>query len=170
MSLTLSALVLAAAVLAASWFIARAIARSGTDRLTLQLVAIFAPAIDAVRDNPRALLAWYPVALTARGLFPEAFRRIDAARRATFPFTADEVQSAHARCTAEWLAWERTHDAEYKLKATALEEEIARGPEAGTSVGRARIDAVEREKLERYQQRYEDYIRTAKALQALLDM
>jgi hypothetical protein len=32
---------------------------------------------------------------------------------------------------------------------------------------RARLDAVEREKLETYQRRYEEYVRVAKALQAL---
>ena len=33
---------------------------------------------------------------------------------------------------------------------------------------RARLDAVEREKLDLYQRRYTDYVRVAKALQALL--
>jgi hypothetical protein len=32
---------------------------------------------------------------------------------------------------------------------------------------RAKVDAIEREKLDAYQRRYEEYVRVAKALQAL---
>lgn len=160
--------ILAAAVACAGWAIARAIDRSARERAMLAMIAAFGAAA-AAREDPRALLAWAPVANTARTLFPDAFRRLDAARGARFPFTPDDAHAAHARCTAEWLAWERAHDAEYKLKASALEQEIGRGPDAGTPVGRARIEAVDREKLERYQRRYEEYIRTAKALQALVE-
>ena len=76
------------------------------------------------------------------------------------------VQAAHARWTAEWLAWERTHDAEYKLKAAEIEEELLAS--GGSTVVRGRLDGVEREKLDRYQRRYEEYVRVGKALQALL--
>jgi hypothetical protein len=65
------------------------------------------------------------------------------------------------------LTWERTHDAEYKLRAAALEEEAERAGDARSPVARARIEAVEREKLERYQQRYEEYVSVAKGLAAL---
>jgi hypothetical protein len=34
-------------------------------------------------------------------------------------------------------------------------------------LARARLDAVEREKLELYQRRYEEYVRVSKALQSL---
>ena len=82
-----------------------------------------------------------------------------------FPFSHDRLQSAHAQWTADWLAWERTHDAEYKLKAAVVEQDIA---VAGSSaVLRARLDAVESEKLDLYQRRYQEYVRVAKALQAL---
>jgi len=83
---------------------------------------------------------------------------------ATFPFSTGQVQAAHARWTAEWLAWERTHDAEYKLKAVVLERELAAGESA---IARARLDAVEREKLDLYQRRYQEYVQVAKALQSL---
>ncbi len=44
------------------------------------------------------------------------------ARRARrFPFGPDQIQNAHARWTADWLAWELVHDTEYKLKAAAAE-------------------------------------------------
>jgi len=47
-----------------------------------------------------------------------------------------------------------------------VEQEIAL---AGTSaVLRARLDAVESEKLDLYQRRYQEYVRVAKALQALI--
>ena len=61
--------------------------------------------------------------------------------------------------------WERTHDAEFKLKAAAVESEL--DASGSTPLLRAQLEAVEREKLEQYQRRYEEYVRTAKALQAL---
>jgi hypothetical protein len=55
------------------------------------------------------------------------------------------------------------------LKASSLQEELTRTGEVATPLGRARVAALEREKLERYQDRYQEYIRAAKALQALLE-
>jgi hypothetical protein len=40
--------------------------------------------------------------------------------------------------------------------------------EAGSDLGRATLEAVEREKLELYQRRYEEYVRVGKALHALI--
>ena len=133
---------------------------------TLQVLQTFAPAAREASSDPRAVLAWEPLARTVRQLFPEEFTRLDRASGVTFPFGLDRIQAAHAQWTAEWLAWERTHDAEYKLKAAAVEEEIARSD--GSPVLRARLDAVEREKLDLYQRRYEEYVRVAKALHALI--
>jgi len=131
----------------------------------LQLMAAFAPAIAATERDARALLTWQPIAVSARRLLPAEFAAVDAAAGGTFPFTPDQIRDAHARWTAEWLAWEQAHDAEYKLKAAAAEHDLAAS--GGAPLERARLDAVEREKLERYQRRYEEYIRTAKKLQAL---
>jgi hypothetical protein len=47
-----------------------------------------------------------------------------------------------------------------------IEHEL--GERISSPLGRARLDAVEREKLERYQRRYEEYTRTSKGLQALI--
>ena len=55
------------------------------------------------------------------------------------------------------LAWERKHDAEYKVKAAAVERDLAAS--AGSPVQRARLDAVEKEKLDTYQRRYAEYVR-----------
>ena len=41
------------------------------------------------------------------------------------------------------------------------------GANLATPYGRARLEAVEREKLDRYQQRYEEYTRVSKALKTL---
>lgn len=137
------------------------------DTAILRIVRTVAPAAAGAREDPRQLLAWFPVARACRRLFPDAFTELDVAFGATFPFSPEDVQAAHARWTADWLAWERAHDAEYKLKVAALEEELERRGEQTSPVGRARLQAIEREMLERYQQRYEEYIRTAKALAAL---
>jgi hypothetical protein len=169
MVVLLAALIVSAAIAWAGFRIARAIQESRPDpvrRRVLELLAIFAPAVNAAAGDPRAILVWQPLARIARQLFPEEFRLIDQAAGGPFPFSSDRLQSAHAQWTADWLAWERTHDAEYKLKAAVVEQEIAA---AGTSgVLRARLDAVESEKLDLYQRRYGEYVRVAKALQALL--
>jgi hypothetical protein len=164
----LPSLIIAAAVVVAAVRIAAAVQASRAERSrdrVAQLLSIFAPAVAAATDS-RAILAWQPLARAARSLFPDEFARLDAAAGGGFPFTREHVQAAHAQWTAEWLAWERAHDSEYKLKAAAAEHDLAA---AGPSpLLRARVDAVEQEKLERYQRRYEEYVRVAKALQAML--
>jgi hypothetical protein len=130
------------------------------------LLQTFAPGIAAAQSDPRALLAWQPLARTARQLFPGEFAALDRAAGGAFPFGREQLEAAHSRWTAEWLAWERNHDAAFKLKAALVEDELASS--GGSPLVRARLDAVEREKLDLYQRRYEEYIRTAKALQALL--
>ena len=168
-------MLLAAAVVvaAALWWAAREVAgelRAGRDDAararTLALLDLFAPALRQAQDDPRALLGWQPCAKIARQLFPAECAAIDRAAGGPFPFTPEEIQAAHARWTTEWLAWERAHDASYKLKAAAVEQEIAA---VGASAAlRGRLDAIEQEKLDLYQRRYSEYVRIAKALQALV--
>jgi hypothetical protein len=133
----------------------------------LQIMELLGPGLAACADDPRALLVWQPLATTARKAFPEECALLDASAGGTFPFSIDQLSAAHAKWTTRWLEWERSHDAEYKLKAAAAASELTA---AGSSaLTRARVDAVEQEKLERYQRRYEEYIRTAKALQQLIE-
>jgi hypothetical protein len=132
------------------------------------LLQTFGPAQVAVQQDPRQLLVWYPLAEASRTLYPEAFAAIDAATGGRFPFSRDTIERAHAKVSTEWLGWERAHDEEYRLKGAAVEQEIARSSGEAAVLARARLDRVQHEKIERYQQRYEEYIRTAKALQALL--
>jgi len=94
-----------------------------------------------------------------------AFAAADAAAGGSFPFTPDQIRDAHSQWTAAWLAWEQAHDAEYKRRAA--EAEHALSASGGSPLERARLEAVEREKLETYQRRYEEYIRVARKLQAL---
>lgn len=136
------------------------------DDRVLQLLAIFAPAVAASARDPKALVAWHPLAAMARRLFPEAFAALDRAAGGAFPFSKDQAQNAHAQWTTDWLAWERSHDTEYKLKAAVIQREIAAS--GGSADARARLETIEAEKIESYQRRYEEYIRTARALQALI--
>jgi hypothetical protein len=167
----ISALIVAAAVI---WSgrrgaqVAQAVGRSGgaADRRTAEILALFAPGIDAARRDPRALLTWQPLASIARKLYPAEFAEIDAAAGVRFPFTVEQIQAAHARWSADWLAWERAHDGEFKLRAAAAQEEL--GDRATSHYGRSRLEAIEREKLEQYQRRYEEYTRVSKALQTLM--
>jgi hypothetical protein len=166
-------ILLAAAIVgAAIWWTGRQIvlglqrARDDASReRALSVAQMFAPGIAAAHADPRALLVWQPLAKAARQLCPSEFSTLDAAMGGTFPFTPEQVQAAHAQWTADWLAWERTHDADYKLKAAAAEHELAAS--GGSPIMRARLEAVEREKLDSYQRRYQEYVRVAKALQAL---
>jgi uncharacterized protein with von Willebrand factor type A (vWA) domain len=163
----LGALIVAGAVLWAGQQIVRALSRpNDTDRQSATLLALFAPAVAAAITDPRAVLAWQPLAVTARTLHPREFAEFDRAFGSTFPFSPESIERAHARWTADWLAWERRHDAEFKLKAATVEHEL--GVNATSPFGRARLDAVEQEKLDLYQQHYEEYTRIAKGLQALI--
>jgi len=168
MVLLISAILVAAAIAWGCGLVASELksARSEASRVrTLDVLRLFAPALEAAAGDPRALLVWEPLARIARQLFPDEFASLERASGVAFPFGAERFQAAHAQWTAEWLAWERAHDAEYKLKAAAIEEELARSE--GSAVARAKADVVEREKLEIYQRRYQDYVRVAKALQGL---
>lgn len=165
--LILSALIVAAAVLWAGQQIAGALKRpAGDDAQAAALLALFAPAVAAATGDPRAVLAWQPLAVTARSLYPTQFAEFDRAFGSTFPFSPESIERAHARWTADWLAWERRHDSDFKLKAATVEHEL--GGDVHSSFGRAKLDAVENEKLDLYQQRYEEYTRIAKGLQALI--
>ena len=165
-------LLVAASGAAAAWALWRLVsaARVVQDRdlreRSLRLMALFAPGVAAAVQEPRALLAWQPLADMARKLFPEECAALDGASGARFPFSVEQIQAAHSRWTAEWLVWEQAHDSEYRLKVAEIEATLD-GP-GGSQVARARLDAVEREKLERYQRRYEEYVRVGKAFQALL--
>lgn len=132
----------------------------------LQLLRLFASGVATAAEDPRALLTWQPFASTARRLFPDDFDELDRAAGGTFPFSREQIEAAHARWSTDWLAWEQTHDAEYKLKAAAAEEELRGSP--GSSLLRARVENVEREKLERYQRRYAEYKHVSKALRNLM--
>jgi hypothetical protein len=131
----------------------------------MAIVQLFAPALDAVRDDPRVLLVWQPLARAVRQLYPVESASIDRANGTAFPFGRDMMAAAHARWTSDWLTWEQNHDTDYKLKAAVLHSELAAVGES--AVSRARFEALEREKLALYQRRYEEYTRVAKALQAL---
>jgi hypothetical protein len=143
--------------------------RRGDDLLpgAVQLLQTFAPGIAAAQSDPRAVLVWQPLPLAqiARAMFPKECAALDRAAGGAFPFSRAAIEAAHSRWTAEWLAWERSHDAEFKMKAAVVEHELAAS--GGSPIVRARLEAVEREKIETYQRRYEEYVRAAKALQAL---
>jgi len=128
----------------------------------------FGPALVDVQKDARALLVWQPLAEANRRLFPDAFAALDQVTGRRFPFPKETIEHAHAKWTAQWLTWEKAHDEEYRLKAATVEHEMRGLTGEAATLAKARLQRVQHEKLELYQQRYEDYIRTAKALQALL--
>ena len=174
MQALLAAALVGAAIVAAAWMLGSRIARSRDGAAAdaararrAHLLALFAPGAAASAADARALVTWQPLAAAARAMFPDDFAALDHAAGRPFPFSVDDLQAAHARWSAEWLAWERAHDAEYKLKVAEVEEELHRS--GGSAVIRARLDSVESEKLETYQRRYEEYTRVSKALRALTE-
>ena len=141
-------------------------ATTATHEHAAAMLALFVPALTATQQDPRAFLVWQPIASAARQLFPDAFAALDRATGGAFPFAKERIEAAHSQWTADWLAWELAHDTEYKLKTAAAQHDVAMP--GASPVTRARLDAVEREKLDLYQRRYAEYVRTAKALQALI--
>jgi hypothetical protein len=158
-----------AALIYAAWRVADELRQRRREATLQQLLATFAPAAAAAQHDPKQILVWHPLAQTSRKLFPDAFKELDAAAGGAFPFTREQLKAAHSRWTAEWLAWERAHDAEYALKTAQVQDEIDRVQGQASPLLRTRLAAVEQQKLERYQQRYEEYIKTAKALAAFAE-
>ena len=149
MALIAVAVVVGAALIVAAWVVvSRARQVEATARHTaqarrrLQLLQLLAPGIAAAAEDPRALLTWQPLASTARAMFPDDFVELDRAAGTTFPFSRDQIEAAHARWSSDWLTWERSHDAEYKVKSAAAEEELRASPES--AVLRARLEAEPR--------------------------
>src|SRR3954464_5558706 len=106
----LSALIVAAAIGWAALQIvtelrAARTAAGSSDRV-LSLLNLFAPALVATQQDPRAFLVWQPIAAAGRKLFPEDFATLDRASGSTFPFSRERIDAAHSQWTAEWLAWE----------------------------------------------------------------
>ena len=135
------------------------------DAVLVGLLSSFGPAVAAGRADPERLVAWADLARTARRVFPEAFTQLDLAAGGRFPFSRELIEEAHARWTADWLAWERQHDLEYKRRASDAEAAVAGSETADTQ--RERLAAINQEKLQTYQDRYEHYVRVGKAIAAL---
>ena len=167
--LVLFQIVVGLAAVVTGLFVLRELGQQRREATRRSLLMTFGPVAASAQEDPRRVLAWYPIAMMSRKLFPDAFRELDAASGSTFPFTKEHLHATHARCTADWLAWERAHDTEYSLKAATLEDEIAHAGGQPSPLLRTRLAALEREKLERYQQRYQEYIEGSKALKALME-
>ena len=121
------------------------------------------------RAEPRELLAWQATAMTARRLFPDVVAAIESKGGEDFPIPKKIIEDAHAKWTAEWLAWERHHDADFRKRTSVLEAELQAAGQEHTPDGHARIAALEDEKLQSYQRRYEEYVQVGKKLTDLLD-
>ena len=134
------------------------------EELLLRLAVTFAPAIANARKNPSAFVAWSGIASRVRKLFPEEFRQLDSAGNGRFPFSRDLIDAVHAQWTTEWLTWERQHDLEYKQRTQSLELESEGLDGRSSEIIRSRIEVIEQEKLQRYQERYEEYVRIGKAI------
>ena len=138
--------------------------RRRREHILTSVLATFGPAVAKVHVEPRALVAWASVATTARALFPDAFKELDAASGARFPFPATVIEDAHAKWTTQWLTWERDHDLECKRQTSRVEAELARASAEDAPGLHSQQAAIEQEKLLRYQERYEEYVRVGRAM------
>ena len=150
-----------------AFLVGNALAARRRDAQLLGLLATFGPACERARADPRVLLAWYPVALAGRRAFPQAFAVLDGDGQRRFPFGQAELEAAHARWSTDWLDWERRQDAEHRARREAVEAELERATDETAPPLRARLEALEREKLEQYQRRYEEYVRVSRLLKEL---
>ena len=133
----------------------------------LGLLSSFGPAVAAGNADPEILVGWAEVAKTARRLFPDTFHQLDVAANGHFPFSGQVVEASHARWTAKWLAWERQHDLEYKRRTNEAEAAVEQAGDDRRDVLRTQLAAINQEKLQTYQDRYEHYVRVGKALASL---
>ena len=131
------------------------------------LLSTFGPAVARVQTEPRELVAWETLANTARTLFPDTFKELDAASGSRFPFPAAVIEDVHDRWTSQWLGWEREHDLEYKRRAHRVETALEQAAAKDAMALHAELAAIEQEKLQRYQERYEEYVRVGKAIGSL---
>jgi hypothetical protein len=150
-----------------AFLVANALRARQRDARILELLATFGPASERARADPRVLLAWYPVASAARRAFPDAFAALEPAGEPRFPFSAADLEAAHARWSTQWLDWEKRQDADHRAGREALETELRQATDVTAPPLRARLDALERDKLEQYQRRYEEYVRVSRALAKL---
>ena len=139
--------------------------RQHREQLAALLLTSVGPSV--ARADGRELLGWRSVATALREVLPDAVRTIERGTGQPFPFPREVIDDAHARWTADWLAWERAHDIRFRQRASALEAELRGSGEADTASGQARLAALDDEKLQDYQRRYEEYVRVGKALAAL---
>ena len=137
------------------------------DAVRIGLLSTFGPAAVAGKADPERLVAWAEVVQTARRLFPDECAELDAAAGGHFPFSPELIEAAHARWTADWLAWERQHDLEYRRRAREVEAMADTQTAGDPDAIRERLAAVTQEKLQTYQDRYEHYVRVGKAIAAL---
>ncbi len=168
LTLIVVAVVLATAAVGVAERYRREQRREHQQRIVAQLLTAFMPAV--ARAEPRELLAWRNPADAVRELFPEAVATIEARTGERFPFPRAVVEDAHAQWTADWLAWERQHDTAYRERAAILEAELhASGDDDAATAVRAKIAALEDDKLQTYQRRYEEYVRVGNGLIALTE-
>ena len=162
-----------AAVAAAIWFgatlVSRRLVSRQRDAQILGLLATFGPAVERAQADPRVLLAWYPLASAARQAFPVAFWAMEPDGQPRFPFSTSDLEAAHARWSTDWLDWERRQDAEHRARREAVEAELGQATDETAPPLRARLEALEQEKLEQYQRRYEEYVRVSRALRQLTE-
>jgi hypothetical protein len=135
----------------------------------LMVVLLTGSAAAVARAEPRELLAWQAAADVVRRLFPDAIADIESKGGESFPIPRKVVEAAHTKWTAEWLAWERQHDADFRKRTSVLQAELEATGHEHTPDGHARIAALEGEKLQSYQRRYEEYVQIGKGLTGLLD-
>ena len=112
-------------------------------------------------------MAWAAVARAARNAFPEASARLDAAANGRFPFSRELVEAAHARWTADCWPGSGSTMSNTRSAVAAAEQALDAAPADQAAALQLRLAAINQEKLQTYQERYEHYVRVGKAIGAI---
>ena len=139
------------------------------DEQLFNVCATFGPPLERAQADPRVLLAWYPASCAMRRQFGDAFAALSADPSKPFPWGPADVEAAHARWTATWLEWERHQDAEYRVRTAGIELQLDQADASAIPELKTSLQRLEQEKLERYQRRYEEYVKVSRALAKLTD-
>lgn len=154
-----------AAVLVPLLLLRRDLERQHRERLTAMFVTGLAPIV--ARSDARELIAWSGAIGMARKMYPNIMQELDLASGEKFPFTTEVIEDAHSQWTADWLTWERHHDIEFKERTRKLLAQSDSASDSMSQADRVQLGSIEDEKLQSYQQKYEEYIRIGNALSAL---
>ena len=142
--------------------------RQHREQVAALLLTSVGPAV--ARADGRELLGWRSVATALREVLPDAVRDHRAGHGSSpFRFRGRSSTTPTPAGRPTGSRGNGRHDIRFRQRASALEAELRGSGRVDTASGQARLAALDDEKLQDYQCRYEEYVRVGKALAALAE-